>query len=379
MKKLLCLTPYPIDSGSDRYRVYQFLPYLERSGYATTVRPFATRALFRAMRSSGRLQVKVLHTIFSSARRLLDVASLHRYDLVFVHREAFPFFTPLVERMAAQRHPRIIFSFDDAIYAGHEDTSDLPHPLLYRLKHGDGVREVVRRSAHVIAGCETLAAYARQFNEHVTIIPTVVDVEHYAYQPPKPRQVEPITIGWWGSWSTAPYLKIVEGAFRRLSAVHQDRVRFVFGGVSEYKTDLPNAQVVPFSLESEIQELGKFDVGIMPMPDTAWTRGKCAFKAIQYMARGIPAVVSPVGMSSDVVQHGVNGFWARDEQEWFDCLDQLIRNEDLRRSFSLAGRRTVEQKYSLQIWGPRLPKLFDEILEEPLDVSMAMRSTSVPN
>ena len=379
MKKLLCLTPYPIDSGSDRYRVYQFVPYLERSGYATTVRPFATRTLFRAMQSRGRLPVKILHALFSSARRFADIASLHRYDLVLVHREAFPFFTPFVERMAAQRHPRMIFSLDDAIYAGHEDTSDLPHPVLYRLKHGDGVKEVFRRSTHVIAGCETLAAYARQFNERVTIMPTVVDVEQHAYEPPKPRQREPITIGWWGSRSTAPYLTVVDGALRRISAVHQNRVRFVFWGDSEFKTDLPNSRVIPFSLQAEVEELGKVDIGIMPMPDTPWTRGKCAFKAIQYMARGIPAVVSPVGMSADVIQHGANGFWARDEQEWFDRLDQLIRDENLRRHFSVAGRQTVEQRYSLQTWGPRLPKLFDEILEESAAVPMAIRSTSVQN
>ena len=372
MKKLLCLTVYPIEGGSDRYRVCQFLPYLERGGYHTTVRPFATTWLFRAMQTRGRMPKKMLHAAFCAARRFLDLLSLNRYDLVMINREAFPFFTPWVERAVLWRQSRVVFNFDDAIYVGHKDTADLPHPLLHRLKHSAGVSEVVRRSAHVIAGCETLAAYARQYNTSVSVIPTVVDLDQYTYVPRRAQEAAPITIGWWGSRSTSPYLAAVHGALRRLHAVHQGRVKFVFWGDSEYRTDLPSARVIPFSLQAEVEELGKVDIGIMPMPDTPWTRGKCAFKAIQYMARGIPTVVSPVGMSADVVQHGFNGFWAHNEEEWFLYLDELVKSEELRRRFSAAGRETVEQKYSLQIWGPRLPALFDEILAEPTRVAQQM-------
>jgi len=301
----------------------------------------------------------------------LDLLSVHDYDLVLVNREAFPFFTPRFERMLFWGHPRVVFSFDDAIYEGHDDTSELPHPLLHKFKHSPRVSEVVRRSVHVIAGSETLAAYARQYNQSVSILPSVVDVEQFAYVPPKPRGGEPITIGWWGSRSTSPYLAAVNGALRKLYEAHEGRVRFVFWGDGEYKTDLPNARVIPFSLEAEVEELGKVDIGIMPMPDTPWTRGKCAFKAIQYMARGIPTVVSPVGMSADVVQHGVNGLWARNEEEWVNTLDLLIRDENLRRRFSVAGRQTVEKEYSLQIWGPRLCELFDRILEQQGDMVAA--------
>ena len=365
MKRLLCITPYPIDSGTERYRVYQFLPYLERAGYATRVRPFTTRWLFRALQTRGQLGRKLLHTAFCAARRFLDLAVLRDYDLVMVNREAFPFFTPWVERMVFWRQPRVVFNFDDAIYVGHQDTSEMPHPLLHRFKHSARVSEVVRHSAHVIAGSETLAQYARQYNPNVTMMPTVVDLNQYTYVAPKSSKDGPLTIGWWGSRSTSPYLSVVERALRKLHQAHQGRVQFVFWGDSEYRTDLPNVRVIPFSVKAEVEELGKVDIGIMPMPDTPWTRGKCAFKAIQCMARGVPTVVSPVGMSADVVQHGVDGFWARDEEEWFVCLDRLVRDESLRRRFSLAGRKTVEEKYSLQIWGPRLPALLDDILNLP--------------
>jgi len=362
MKRLLCLTPYAVDGASERYRVYQFIPYLERAGYVTEVRPFATRWLFRALQTRGRLGRKLLHTAFCAGRRFADLAGVRGYDLVMIAREAFPFFTPLVESVVLWLQSRVVFNFDDAIYVGHHDTSQMPHPLLHRFKHSARVSEVVRRSAHVIAGSETLAQYARQYNPRVTTIPTVVDLNQYTYILPKLGKEWPLTIGWWGSPSTSAYLNLVVPALRKLCEAHPGRVQFLFGGDATYKTDLPNARVIPFSLQTEVEELGKMDVGLMPMPDTPWTRGKCAFKAIQYMARGIPTVVSPVGMATDVVQHAVNGFWARDEEEWFVCLDRLIRDEDLRRRFSLAARKTIEEKYSLQIWGPRLPALFDEIL-----------------
>ena len=158
--------------------------------------------------------------------------------------------------------------------------------------------------------------------------------------------------------------------------MHGDRVRFTIWGDGEYKTDVPNARVLAFSLAAEVEELGKVDIGVMPMPDTPWTRGKCALKAIQYMARGIPTVVSPIGMSADVVRNGVNGLWASNEEEWVSTLDLLIRDDTLRQRFSAAGRKTVEQEYSLQAWGPRLAELFDRILEEPRAVAAARTITA---
>ena len=369
MKRLLCLTPNPVEGACDRHRVYEFLPYLQRAGFETTVRPMATPTLYRALQARGRIATKAAHTSFCGLRRLWDLTSMHRYDMVMINREVFPFFTPVMETLVFWRQPRVVFSFDDAIYEGHEDVSQLTHPWLYRLKHSAGVKQVIGRSAHVIAGSNHLAAYARQYNNNVSVVPTVVDLDQYTYLPRKPKAGTAINIGWWGSRSTSPYLSVVNGAFKKLVAMHGDRVQFTIWGDGEYRSDVPNTRIVPFSLAAELEELGKVDIGVMPMPDTRWTRGKCAFKAIQYMARGIPAVVSPVGMSAELVEDGVNGLWAGNEQEWVSALDRLIRDQALRERFSIAGRRTVEQNYSLQVWGPRLAALLDHIIEEPCAVA----------
>jgi len=362
-KKLLFITPNPIQSASERYRLYQFLPYLERAGYACTVRPFATRALHRAIQAE-RLAPKLLYTPFCYVRRMLHLAEISQCDVVMVHRGIFPFPWPALEKMVIRRHAKVIFDFDDAIHIGHRNTAATKYPWIYKLKYGPGVNEMLRECAHVIAGNRTLAEHALQFNSHVSIIPTVVDLDQYAYRPSCPSS-DVLTIGWMGSRSTSPYLLGIEPALRRLSEAHPGKIRFRLYGHSRRPLNLPNCESLPFSLTSEIEDLRTFDIGIMPMPDNDWTRGKCAFKAIQYMALGIPTVTSPVGMATELVQNNANGLWARTPEDWFEALDRLVTDAELRRRFAEEGHTTVEARYSLQTWGPRLAELLEQVLEEP--------------
>jgi hypothetical protein len=232
---------------------------------------------------------------------------------------------------------------------------------LYRFKYGRGIDAVLRQCALITPGNKTLAEYASQFNSKVVVVPTVIDTEQYTVRDQRGSSNK-VTIGWFGSRSTSPYLSVVEPALKRLASAYPDKVDFCFYGDGEYRSELPNARVVPFSVETELVELGKIDIGLMPLPDNAWTRGKCSLKALQYMARGVPVVTSPVGMAADVVQHGVNGFWARNDEEWFEYLNTLVYDPSLRRRFAIEGRCTVEQDYSLQTWGPKLAALFEQVL-----------------
>jgi glycosyltransferase involved in cell wall biosynthesis len=366
-RKILFLVPHPVDDSGYRYRVQQFLPYLEGVGYKCTVYPFSTRRLFQALQSKGHLITKVLQTLYCAARRTARLAYLSQFDVVVIHREVFPFFVPALEKWVLRRHPKVIFSFDDAIYAGHHDVSNLNHPLLYRFKYGHGVNEILRRSRHIIAGNRILADYARKFNSHVSIVPTVVDCSQYSYKPVMANGKRPITVGWIGSRTTVCYLSEIEPALKRLSEVNPGRVRFCFFGHPEYQVDLPNFSSLPFRLEAELDYLRSLDIGIMPLPDTEWTRGKCAFKAIQYMGMGIPTVASPVGMTTDLIRHNVNGLLAPSVEDWFHALNLLVNDADLRRRLSLNARRTVEESYSLQVWGPRLASLLCQLPgEEPV-------------
>jgi glycosyltransferase involved in cell wall biosynthesis len=376
MAKILFITPSPIESASERYRIYQFLPYLERAGFACTVRPFATRALHRAIQRE-KLASKLILTPLGYMRRALQLSTISQYDAVVVHRGIFPFPWPALERMIIRRHAKVIFDFDDAIHVGHKDVAATKYPWIYKLKYGPGVNEMLYHCAHVIAGNRTLADHALQFNSQVSIIPTVVDLDHYAYQSPRASS-DVLSIGWVGSRSTSPYLLEIESALQRLSEAHPNKIRFQIFGDPERTLNLPHFSSSSFSLATEIEDLRTIDIGIMPMPDNDWTRGKCAFKAIQYMALGIPTVVSPVGMTTELVENNVNGFWARTPQEWFETLNQLVSDAQLRRRFSEAGRETIESRYSLQAWAPRLAELLQRVLVAP-SAMMAARTVSASN
>jgi glycosyltransferase involved in cell wall biosynthesis len=360
MPAILFLTAYPIEDASCRYRIHQFVTHLERAGYECTISSFATPTLFRALRKKGHLASKVRQTLSCTSRRLSTLAKLSEFDLVVIHREAFPFFAPLMENLALRLHPKVVFSFDDAIYCGHTEVSTLNHPLLYRAKHGRGYDGVIRRSFHVIAGNRTLAEHAAGLNPNVTVIPTVVDCQQF-WCKPVARTRGPITIGWIGSQSTVSYLAMVEPVLREIARRNPGRVRFRMFGSPDYKLDVADCQSLPFVLDREAEDIRSLDIGLMPLPDTAWARGKCAFKAIQYMASGVPTVASPVGVTTDLIQHNDNGLIANSPIEWLHAIERLIYDLSLCQHIAVNARRTIEERYSLQVWGPRFVSLLDEI------------------
>ncbi len=369
MQRILFLIAHPKQDAGCRYRVYQFLPYFERAGYECTVAPFSTERLFYILRTGGNIMAKILETVWCAIRRAIVISRVPHFDFVVIHREVFPFLTPLWEKIVLRRSRKAIFSFDDAVYTGHPDVSSLTHPWLYRLKYGRGVNDVLRGCHHIVAGNRILGDYARSLNPHVTVIPTVVDCDYYEYQQPQGDRDRPVTVGWMGSPSTGPYLSIVEPALRLLAQTFPGRIQFRFFGFPQYKLDVPAFASLPFRLSSEIADLHSMDIGIMPLPDTVWTSGKCAFKAIQYMATGAVAVASPIGVTTDLIRHQENGLLARSTEEWFEALSRLVTDLDLRQALSRHARRTILDGYSLQQWGPRFVGVLDELAGAELSLA----------
>lgn len=372
-RRILFLLHHPIQDGSSRYRIYQFLPILERNGFNCVVKPFTTPWLFKAIRNKGNAAIKSVGFLYCTLRRALDLLSVRRYDLIVIHREAYPFFTPAVEKLILRLNPKAVFSFDDAIFIGHDRTKH-KYSFLYRFKYGPGASAVIERSSLVIAGSQILADYARQYNSRVVVLPTVVDTEVYQYRSPVSSPEDRITIGWYGSDSTSPYLCEVLPALERLAHEHGDTLRFRFFGDPRLRLPLPNCEIRPFRLESELSDLRSIDIGLMPLTDTPWTRAKCAFKAIQYMALGIPTVVSPHGMARDLIEDGRNGFHARTVHEWYEALNRLIKDRNLRVQIAEAGRQTIVERYSLQRWGQE----FVGVLESALSTQPPGVTDSIP-
>ena len=219
---------------------------------------------------------------------------------------------------------------------------------------------MVKNSASVFAGNAYLADYARNARAAATeIVPTVVDVDQYRVKVDSDTSAEPV-IGWIGTpgkWRECvePFLPV----FRDVMQTYGARIEAV--GVRMTSDEGAGIHFLPWSEEGEVQRIIGMDIGVMPLPDTPWMRGKCGYKLIQYMACGLPVVASPVGVNAEIVEHGVNGFLAENPDDWSRALKALIGNPELRRQMGAAGRKRVEERYSLQVYGPRVASLLSEI------------------
>ena len=208
---------------------------------------------------------------------------------------------------------------------------------------------------HVTVGNDFLAAYASRHSEAVTTIPTTIDTD--LYRPAaRPANARPI-VGWSGSVTTVAYLQAMAPALERLRRRLDFELRVIGGSVAMPGID---TRPIPWRAETEVEDLLPFDVGLMPLPDDEWSRGKCGLKALQYMALGIPPVVSPVGVNAHIVQHGVNGLHARDDDEWVDRIATLLVDPGLRARLGAAARRTVEEQYSARVQAPRMARVLRE-------------------
>ena len=278
---------------------------------------------------------------------MLDLVSSIWYDAVFIHREAYPFGGAIVESaLSAMRKP-VIFDFDDAIFLPNTSEHNI---YIERFKKPGKIADIVRVSSAVIVGNAYLAEYAGRYNTNVVTIPSSIDTDLYGPDAVKEPRKD-IVIGWIGSTTTRNFLYDVEMAFAGISEKYPD-VTFKFVGANFYSDVIKKVINKEWNYSEELDDIRSFDIGIMPMPDNDWTRGKCGFKAILYMGCGIPVVCSPVGANLDIVKDGVGGFFARSADEWIKYLSMLIEDKALREKMGQSGRQIAVSKYSVSANAP---------------------------
>jgi glycosyltransferase involved in cell wall biosynthesis len=340
--RLLALVPYPLDAApSQRFRIEQWQSQLEQQGISVELVPFASSGLMKLMHQPGHLFAKVTKFTAALVRRITKIAALSRYDVVLIHRAACLAGPALIERAIKVFGKPVIFDFDDAIYLLH--TTDANRRLGW-LKFPRKTATLCRIASHVVVGNDYLAEYARQHNPRVTVVPSSVDLTWY--REPKPRRVEDrVVVGWMGSSTSQTHLEMFAPVLRHIG----ERNRLEFRIVSDRRPSLPGVEHVwrAWSAKTEAEELAQFDIGIMPIPDDDWARGKCAMKALLYMSMGVPTICSPVGANRDVIEHGKNGFLAATPEEWSARIQELAADPSLRRRLGAEGRRTVEERYSM--------------------------------
>lgn len=350
--RVLFLTKYSRAGASSRYRTFQFLPALREAGLDCEVAPLFDDAYLAGKYRSGRAHP--LDVARALGRRLRDLMRVRQFDLLVLEYELLPYFPAWIERLLAHQGVRYTVDYDDALFHQY----DLHRKGLVRALLGDKIAAVMRGARLVTAGNEYLAAYAaRAGAKWVEQVPTVVDLRKYAPRPAD-RLDGPVVIGWIGSPATTKYLDSVAAALAQVCRETGARVRLV-GAAPGALAGVP-ADLAAWNESTEARDIAAFDIGIMPLADGPWEQGKCGFKLVQYMACGVPVVASPVGANRRIVEHGVHGFLASTPQEWVQALTELVRDAALRARMGAAGRRRVEDSYSMQVVAPRLAQLLQQ-------------------
>lgn len=353
-RKLLLLPRYPAAGASSRLRMNQFIPALAAAGADVTVKPFFDNDYLRAYYDYGRKPLR--SALAGYARRAAAVATA-RADLIWVEKELFPFLPATAERPLRWRRATYVVDYDDAIFHNYD-----AHPRrVVRMMLGRKLDPLLAGAAAITAGNAYLAEYAaRHGARRVERIPTVVDPRRYSFLPSGGGGS--IRIGWIGTPANARYLSPVIEAMRRL----QPTIPMVLVTMgASLLPDLPVTQERhEWSEDREAAMLATVDIGVMPLPDDPFERGKCGYKLIQYMAAGRPVIASPVGVNADIVDPAV-GLLADSADAWAEAIRLLAANPERRRAMGAAGRERVERVYSLDVVAPRLVALFAELLGEP--------------
>ena len=357
--RLLAIVPCVYDtSPGQRFRLEQWEPHLRRLGVDITYAAFEDPELSATLHKPGNVVRKVRLIAKAVGRRASVIRNLRDYDAVYVFREAALFGPPIFERLVHRSGVPTIFDFDDAVFVPYVSPSN---GYLSYLKFPAKTKTICRLATYVIAGNTYLADYARQTNQNVSIVPTTIDTDKYEFKPRRDDSHVPV-IGWSGSFSTVQHLDSLAGAIKCLAK--KERFRLVVIGSPVYKLDGVDVEALPWRSATEVSDVRQIDIGIMPLPDESWSRGKCGLKALQYMALGIPTVCSPVGVNSEIIQDGVNGFLAATEDEWVEKLTQLLHDKTLRARLGAAGRETVEKKYSSAVQAPRVYEILHEVIAQ---------------
>jgi glycosyltransferase involved in cell wall biosynthesis len=360
MKKILFIVNNRKDrSPGQRFRFEQYLAHLEENGFQCDFSPLLNEKDDKLFYAPGNYVQKVFILLKSYWKRLQNLRVASQYDVIFVFREALYTRSIFFEKQFAKRS-KVIFDYDDSIWM--QNVSEANKRFAF-LKNAAKTKDIIRISHLIFAGNEYLAAYARPLNKNVTIIPTTIDtVEYQAKTVEKNPNI--VVIGWSGSVTTIQHFAYAIPALKRIKEKYGDTVEIRVIGDGNYKQAELGIQGLPWVKATELEDLSHFDLGIMPLPDDEWAKGKCGLKGLQYMALEIPTIMSPVGVNTEIIQDGENGFLAKTEDEWVEKMSQLIENKALRTHMGKAGRKTVVDKFSVEAWKDEYVKQIGRLAKE---------------
>ncbi len=346
--RVLMLVPYPEgEAPGQRLKFEQQYETWRANGITVDCKPFFDPDFYAILYKPGRTLTKVWKLLIAACRRWVDVISARDYDVVYLFLYIAPVGPPLYEWVLKHliRTP-VVYDLDDANFLPNASSAN---PLAAWIKWPSKIQTIIPWASEVIVVTHHLGDYARKRNANVTYIPPTINSDTYYVKPVRPKG-EKVVLGWSGSHSTSPYLKLLTPVLQRLAK--RDDVRFrVMGDATFSIPDVP-VEAIAWSEAAEVRELAEFDIGLYPVPHDPWVLGKGGLKALQYMGMGVPPVCTPYGAVMGFIEPGVNGFLADTEDEWHDTLVRLIEDPDLRATVGAAARETLEAKFSVKAQAP---------------------------
>ena len=342
--RILALTRYGNLGSSSRLRIMQYLPALEVAGFEVHVQAFINDETLAARYDRGSYSLSNIMGCY--AKRVKAMLTRKAFDLVWVEKEALQWWPLWLEKLLLSNIPYVL-DFDDAVFHHY----DQHRVSVVRKLYGKRIDRLMAEAALVVCGNDYLAERAKQaVTPWVEVLPTVIDLDRYPV-PIQKAETTPPRIVWIGSPSTVKYLDLLREPLKALAKTTPFIFR-VIGG--EFHVDGVQTECLPWTEATEVSDIMACDVGVMPLEDTAWERGKCGYKLIQYMACNLPVVASPVGVNQTIVSNGVNGLLASGPADWLESFEHLLSNSEARQNMGQAGRSQVENVYSLQVTAPRL-------------------------
>jgi glycosyltransferase involved in cell wall biosynthesis len=353
---IIFMTKYGLQGASVRHRFHQYFKYFEKESVFCHMLPlFKDHNLKKLLKTGNRPPFSIVQAFFQRLSYIFKANSKNT-DLMVIYTELFPYFPPLMEWLVKLKGIRFVLDYDDAIFHQYDQNKS----KFVRWFLGKKIDRIMRSAEFVIAGNQYIADYALNAGaKRVEIIPTAIDLDHYPMHSAPKNKI--FTIVWIGSPYTTHYLKTIEPALEKFCAEGKAKVRLIGAG----PIDLPNVpfEAFPWSEKTEVPLIQECHVGIMPLTDSPWERGKCGFKLIQYMGCSMPVIASPVGINAEIVDEGENGYLATSVEEWADKFKVLQNDPALLTTLGASGRKKVEQKYSLQAWQSRYVDLLKSVLD----------------
>ncbi len=360
MPKILFVAAHrPNRSPSQRFRFEQYLDFFKTNGFDYDFSYLISESDDKNFYGEGNYFTKFLVLLNSAIRRFKDVARSNYYDIIFIQREAFMTGTAFFEKKFSRSKAKLVFDFDDSIWLSN--VSDGNKNLEW-MKNYSKTGKIIELSDLVIAGNKYLANYALNFNPNVKIIPTTID-SNYHQKKNISKQQNKICIGWTGTSTTLKHFQLIIPALQKIKNKFGDKIIFKVIIDIPYQENSLEIKSTIWNMETEVQDLSQIDIGIMPLPDNDWSRGKCGFKGLQYMSLEIPTIMSPVGVNTEIIQDGINGFLADSVEQWVEKLSLLIESKELRHKIGKEARKTVIEKYSVESQKHNYLKYLNEILK----------------